>query len=129
LPQTGSKNVATAPGGNSVQASAKKHKKSGKNQRKSEAPAMVSELREFTSLTELATPIARVSAFCQAVFKKVLPDGFWGQGEIQTTNKDVFLKNVDHFVHLRRFELLNLHELSQGLKVKLDQEADSGLIS
>lgn len=71
----------------------------------------------FTSLTDLATPIARVSAFCQAVFKKVLPDEFWGTGETQIHNRDVFLKTVHHFIRLRRFELMNLHEMSQGLKV------------
>jgi telomerase reverse transcriptase len=71
----------------------------------------------FTSLEELACPVAHVSAFCQAVLSKIIPDGFWGEGEVLGHNKRVFLKKVDHFIKLRRFETMTLHEAVQGLKV------------
>lgn len=72
---------------------------------------------QFSSLDELATPTSSVSAFCQAVLSKIVPNDFWGSGELQTHNKAAFLKSIDHFVKLRRFETFSLHELSQGLKV------------
>lgn len=58
-----------------------------------------------------------MSAFCQAVLKKIIPDEFWGVGETQSLHRAAFLKAVDHFVKLRRFETMNLHELTQGMKV------------
>lgn len=72
---------------------------------------------QYTSLVDLATPIAHVSAFCQAVLKRLIPNEFWGTGDVQTHNKDLFLTNVDRFVKLRRFESMNLHDLRQGFKV------------
>jgi hypothetical protein len=71
----------------------------------------------FTSLEELACPVAHVSAFCQAVLSKIIPDGFWGEGEVLGHNKRVFLQKVDQFIKLRRFETMTLHEAVQGLKV------------
>ncbi|KAL2018698.1 hypothetical protein VTK56DRAFT_472 [Thermocarpiscus australiensis] len=73
----------------------------------------------YTSLTELATPVSSVSAFCQAVMSKVIPNDFWGQvPSIQEHNKACFLKKVHHFIHLRRFESMCLHEVMQGMKVR-----------
>ncbi len=72
---------------------------------------------QYTSLTELATPASSVSAFCQAVLAKVVPDDFWGQGSIQDHNKACFLKKIHHFIHLRQFESMCLHEVMQGMKV------------
>jgi telomerase reverse transcriptase len=72
---------------------------------------------QYASLTELATPAANVSAFCQAVISRVIPNGFWGQDAVQEHNKTCFLNKVDHFVHLRRFESMYLHEMMQGMKV------------
>ncbi|KAJ3493310.1 hypothetical protein NLG97_g4814 [Lecanicillium saksenae] len=69
------------------------------------------------AIVELATPTAHVSAFLQAVLSKVVPDAFWGEGEDLPHNKELFCKKVHHFVTLRRFETMNLHELSQGFKV------------
>jgi telomerase reverse transcriptase len=60
-----------------------------------------------------------VSAFCQAVLAKVIPKGFWGSDEVQTSNQAVFLGKVDHFIRMRRFEQLSLHEVLQDLKVRL----------
>ncbi|KFY15261.1 hypothetical protein V491_05723 [Pseudogymnoascus sp. VKM F-3775] len=70
-----------------------------------------------SSIMDLASPSADVSAFCRAVLSRVIPDEFWGVGEDQTHNKQVLLKNVDRFVDLRRFETLSLHDVVQGMKV------------
>ncbi|KAI2468812.1 hypothetical protein F4781DRAFT_251638 [Annulohypoxylon bovei var. microspora] len=56
------------------------------------------------SIFELATPVARISAFCQAVLKKIVPNDFWGNGSAAEHNENMFLKKVDHFILLRRFE-------------------------
>lgn len=72
---------------------------------------------QYASLTELATPAASVSAFCQAVISRVIPNEFWGQESIQEHNKACFLRKIHHFVCLRRFECMYLHEVMQGMKV------------
>ncbi|KAK0618360.1 hypothetical protein B0T17DRAFT_335741 [Bombardia bombarda] len=70
------------------------------------------------SIIELATPIANISAFCQGVLSKLIPNEFWGSDSTQDRNKACFLKHVDKFIHLRRFESMCLHELMQGMKVR-----------
>jgi len=70
-----------------------------------------------TSLLEHATSVEAVSAFCRAVFNRILPNDFWGTGEVQENNKIRFLSNIDKFVKLRRFESLSLHEVVQQMKV------------
>lgn len=72
---------------------------------------------QYKSLVEIATPKAQVSAFCQAVLSKIIPDQFWGEGETQAHNKEAALKKVDHFIQLRRFESVSLHEIMQDLKI------------
>ncbi|KAF7562172.1 hypothetical protein G7046_g1967 [Stylonectria norvegica] len=74
-------------------------------------------LPQHKSLVDLATPVSNVSAFCQAVLSRIVPDAFWGDGDIQTHNKAMVLKKVDHFIKLRRFETMSLHEISQDLKI------------
>lgn len=66
-----------------------------------------------------ATPEPMVSAFCRAALRNIIPKDFWGTGDVQAHNEKVFLKNVDRFIGLRRFESLTLHEGSQGLQVSL----------
>ncbi|KAH6608728.1 telomerase reverse transcriptase [Trichoderma cornu-damae] len=78
--------------------------------------ADTSMLPECESLVELACPTACVSAFCQAVLSRIIPDAFWG-GEESCHNKIVFLRKVDHFIKLRRFEMVSLHEITQDFKV------------
>lgn len=68
-------------------------------------------------LTDLATPPAKVSAFCQAVLSRILPNEFFGNGSTGQLNKDLMLKRVHQFVLLRRFEGMPLHEVMQGMKV------------
>ena len=62
--------------------------------------------------------MSSVSAFCQTVLSKVIPNEFWGQGSVQEHNKTCFLKKVHHFTHLGRFESMCLHEVMQGMKVR-----------
>ncbi|KAJ2892715.1 hypothetical protein MKZ38_009438 [Zalerion maritima] len=69
------------------------------------------------ALPDLATPASRVSAFCQAVAQKLIPNQLWGVGQAGARNQEVFLKQVDHFVKLRRFESLSLHEVVQNIQV------------
>jgi hypothetical protein len=69
------------------------------------------------SVTDLATSPSAVSSFCQAVLKKVIPRGFWGGELIAAHNEEQFMKKVDLFISLRRFEGMSLCELTQGMKV------------
>ncbi|TVY53989.1 Telomerase reverse transcriptase, partial [Lachnellula suecica] len=69
------------------------------------------------SMMNYATPENMVSAFCRAVLLKLIPKEFWGTGDVQAHNEKVFLKNVDGFIRLRRFESLTLHEVTQGLQI------------
>lgn len=71
----------------------------------------------YSSLTELAAPVSSVSAFCQAALSKIIPHEFYGLGDVQLHNRSTFLRNVDRFIKLRRFEMISLHEVMQGLKV------------
>ncbi|KND89489.1 Telomerase reverse transcriptase [Tolypocladium ophioglossoides CBS 100239] len=68
-------------------------------------------------LVDSACPAPHVSAFCQAVLSKIIPDELWGDGDTMCHNKTTFLHKVDHFIKLRQFESMTLHEISQGLKV------------
>ena len=69
------------------------------------------------SMMNYATPEPMVSAFCRAVLLKLVPKEFWGSGDVQAHNEKTFLKNVNRFIGLRRFESLTLHDVSQGLQV------------
>ncbi|KPM35632.1 hypothetical protein AK830_g10942 [Neonectria ditissima] len=88
-----------------------------KQSRKPQPSTQVHPPPQPSSLVELATPLSQVSAFCQAVLSKVIPNQFWGDGETQSHNKAMILQKVDHFVKLRRFETMSLHEISQDLKI------------
>ncbi|PGH27913.1 hypothetical protein AJ80_00463 [Polytolypa hystricis UAMH7299] len=69
------------------------------------------------SMTDYATPPAAVSAFCRAVLQKLIPNDLFGMGEDGARNRDIVMRHIDTFIHLRRFESLSLHEVSQGLKI------------
>ncbi|CAG5183403.1 uncharacterized protein ALTATR162_LOCUS10563 [Alternaria atra] len=66
-----------------------------------------------TCFTDLACPAAHVSAFCRAVISKVVPEGFWGNEQ----NKRTLMYWVDQFIDLRRFESLNLHQVTQNIQI------------
>lgn len=68
------------------------------------------------SLMDYATPKASVSAFCRSVLSTLIPHGFWGEADTQTHNKSLFMKVVDRFITLRRFETVSLHDAVQGMK-------------
>lgn len=70
------------------------------------------------SLVELASSHAQISAFCQAVLCQIIPSDFWGEGDTKNHNLMVFLRKVDHFIKLRRFESMSFHEISQDFKVR-----------
>jgi hypothetical protein len=88
-----------------------------RSRKRSQQAASVAGKQKNTSLTELAVPVSKVSAFCQAVLAKIIPHEFWGCGDVQVHNLGTFLSKVDSFVKLRRYETLSLHEVMQGLKV------------
>ena len=69
------------------------------------------------SLMDFATPVVSVSAFCQAVLSKLVPHEFWGTGNAQLHNRQLFMQAVDRFIRLRRFESMTLHDACQGMKV------------
>lgn len=81
-------------------------------------PPQLSLTVQYDNITDLSCPMAKVSAFCQSVFSSLIPDGFWGEGDTMQHNKATILNKVDHFIKMRRFETLSLHEISQGLKVR-----------
>ncbi|CAI6341564.1 unnamed protein product [Periconia digitata] len=68
---------------------------------------------EQTCFTDLACPTAQVSAFCRAVMAKVIPHGFWGCDH----NRRIITYWVDQFICLRKFESLNLHQVTQKLQI------------
>ncbi|OHW95613.1 telomerase reverse transcriptase [Colletotrichum incanum] len=88
-----------------------------KSRHKLRQPAPSLPVINFDAVTELATPTAHVSAFCQAVLAKVIPNEFWGFGDDQVHNKNIVLKRVNHFIRMRRFESMSLYELTEGIKV------------
>lgn len=61
----------------------------------------------------MACPTAHVSAFCRAVLANVVPNAFWGTDG----NKRVIMYWIDHFISLRRFESLTLHQVTENIQV------------
>lgn len=75
---------------------------------------------QFNSVIDLASRRSHVTAFCQAVLSKIIPNEFWGTGNTGCHNKAIFLQKIDHFIKLRRFETPSMHEIAQGFKVSAD---------
>ncbi|CAG7919919.1 unnamed protein product [Penicillium olsonii] len=69
------------------------------------------------SLTDYATPPSSVSAFCRAVFQKLIPRQLLGDGPEGISNYKIVLRHIDRFVEMRRYESLNLHEVCKGIKI------------
>ena len=69
------------------------------------------------SMFDYATPVSSVSAFCRAVFRRLIPNDLYGCGEDGVSNRESILRHVDIFIQLGRYESLSLHEISQGLKI------------
>ncbi|KAK2750170.1 hypothetical protein FQN57_004666 [Myotisia sp. PD_48] len=73
--------------------------------------------RPAPKMTDYATPMSSVSAFCRAVLSNLIPNEMYGSGNEGIQNRDIVLRYVDKFICLRRFESLTLHEVSQCIKV------------
>jgi telomerase reverse transcriptase len=65
-----------------------------------------------------STPAPNVSAFCKAVLQRVLPGDVLGTGDDGKHNWKMFLRSVDRFVVLRRFETMTLAQVCQDLRIK-----------
>lgn len=99
--------------------------KASKNRRKSRQPTLPvataniqTHSKSDASVSGLAESVSNVSAFCQATLSKIIPREFWGLGDVQEHNHASFLRKVDSFIKLRRFETISLHEVMQGFKVR-----------
>ena len=69
------------------------------------------------NLVDAATPLPKVSAFCRAVLRNLIPKETWGIGEGALGNMRAFMHYVDTFIHLRLYENLSLHTIFQDIKV------------
>lgn len=67
------------------------------------------------SIFDLATPPAKVSAFCRSIVSHVFPGAFWGEGEQGQMNKAVVLNAIHQFIMLRRYEGMTMHDVLQGI--------------
>ncbi|KAK4992675.1 Telomerase reverse transcriptase [Elasticomyces elasticus] len=72
---------------------------------------------ERTSFIDAASPVAQVSAFCRAVVARVFPNRLWGDGDTGLRNKTHIMRSIDHFIRMRRFETMSLHDAMQGIKI------------
>ena len=79
------------------------------------------------SSIELATSQAQVSAFSRACLANLVPDAFWGDGKGGQSNKSIVMHNVDRFVRLRRFEVLSLHKVFQGIQVSTSGKLEAAV--
>ena len=84
-----------------------------------------SEIQHFgrasgSSLVDMASSYAQVSAFCRASMSSLIPRAFWGEGETALHNENLFMGNIDRFVRMRRFESMSLHTCFQHIQVCRD---------
>ena len=70
------------------------------------------------SIMQYATATTQVSAFCQAVLRRLLPRDALGTGLDGKANWNGLMRWVDHFIKMRRNETLNLHVTVQGIKIR-----------
>lgn len=105
-----------APDGKSSKAPTSTARRATQTQNRTQG-SRVFQIDPSVPIVDLATPSAHVSAFLQAALSKIIPDAFLGEGDDLVHNKALLAKKVHHFVSLRRFETMSLHELSQGFKV------------
>lgn len=67
------------------------------------------------SPTESASCVGEVSAFVLSVVKRVIPQALFGGPE----NQKSITWSINRFIRLRRFESMSLHDIMQGLKVRI----------
>lgn len=70
------------------------------------------------SITDLACSHNAVTLFCRAALSKIIPASFWGEAEDGKYNRRIFEDKLRHFISLRRFESMNLHEVLHGFKLQ-----------
>lgn len=63
--------------------------------------------------TKYKTPHGCVARFVRYVFRSIIPIELFGSQH----NCDVVLKACDKFIGLRRYESINLHQISQGFRI------------
>lgn len=71
-----------------------------------------------TSFLPHSTPPEMVSMFCRSVIAKLLPKNALGTGSDGVHNLQIIMRRIDHFIKLRRFETLSLHQVMQGIRQK-----------
>ncbi|KAI9740924.1 MAG: hypothetical protein M1818_004530 [Claussenomyces sp. TS43310] len=69
------------------------------------------------NVSDYATPLPMVSAFCRSVLSRLIPEHFWGEDSVKDHNKRILMRNINSFIQLRRFESLSLHQVVQGMKI------------
>jgi telomerase reverse transcriptase len=73
------------------------------------------ETQSSERFTDYASSAGEVAGFVKATIKRVIPYALFGSDD----NKKLVLRMVDRFIKLRRYESFSLHEVLQGLKVRL----------
>ncbi len=109
-----------APDGKSSKGSPSTARRATQTQSRTQG-SRVFQIDPSVPIVDLAAPVAHVSAFLQAALSKIIPDPFFGEGDELIHNKELLAKKMHHFISLRRFETMSLHELSQGFKVRIVQ--------
>ncbi|OAA82106.1 Telomerase ribonucleoprotein complex - RNA-binding domain protein [Akanthomyces lecanii RCEF 1005] len=104
-----------APDGKSSKGSPSTARRATQTQNRTQG-SRVFQIDPSIPIVDLAAPVAHVSAFLQAALSKLIPDAFFGEGNELIHNKELLAKKMHHFISLRRFETMSLHELSQGFK-------------
>jgi len=74
-------------------------------------------LKDNEVLPDFASSSSHVSAFVRAVLRNIIPHDFFGEGAGGAHNTKAVFDKVDHFIKLRRGEIMCLHEVLQGIKV------------
>ena len=80
-------------------------------------PSASSPSEDRSSILDYPTPAAKVSAFCQAIVQKLLPEDTFGVGVDGKENSKRVMLFIDRFVCMGKYESLTLHEVSQGIKL------------
>lgn len=68
-------------------------------------------------LTDAATPVSNISAFCRAVLARILTLELFGSGDDGKQNWASLMQNVVNFVKCKRYERMSLHTVAQKIKV------------
>jgi len=63
--------------------------------------------------TKYKTPHGCVARFVRHVLRSIIPIEVFGS----VHNRDIVFKTCDHFIGLRRYESINLHQITQGFRI------------